>query len=192
MKPRNGFTLIEILVVLAVFGLLLAGLSLGLQYGLRAWASQVHAGARSTDLDAADRALRHMIAAADPGDDSDPTTFAGTRDRLEFITTLPDGGAPPGRRVAAVLMMDAAHRLVLRWQPWLHAQQLRGEPPVTSTVLVPNIARLQLAFWQPRGGWVETWNATSLPDLVRIRVMFPEGDPRHWPDIVAAPMLDRQ
>jgi general secretion pathway protein J len=193
MKLRNGFTLLEILVVLAVFGLLLAGLSQGVRYGLRAWESQVHIADRSSDLDAVDRALRHMIAVTEPGDESDAAPFTATRDQLEFVTALPDGGGTlPVRRIAATLLVDAAHRLVLRWRPWIHAEQLRPPPPVIETELLRGVARLDLAFWQPRGGWVTAWHAADLPALVRVRVIFPPGDTRHWPDIVAAPVLDRQ
>ena len=37
---RRGFTLLEMLAVLAVLGLLLAGLSQGIRFGLRAWDMQ--------------------------------------------------------------------------------------------------------------------------------------------------------
>jgi general secretion pathway protein J len=192
LSLRDGFTLLEILVVLAVFGLLLAGLSQGVRYGLRAWESQVRIAGRSGDLDAVDRALRHMIAVAEPGDDNDTAPFAATRDQLEFVTVLPDGGGTlPVRRVAATLLVDPAHRLVLRWRPWLHAEPLRPAPAMTETELLRGVSRLDLAFWQPRGGWTATWHAADLPALVRIRVIFPPADPRHWPDIVAAPVLDR-
>ena len=39
---RNGFTLLKLLVALAVFGLLLTGLTQGMQYGLLGWRLGAH------------------------------------------------------------------------------------------------------------------------------------------------------
>jgi general secretion pathway protein J len=188
----DGFTLLEALLALTVFGLLLAGLTQGMQYGLRAWQSQVRIAGRSEDLDAVDRALRQMIAVMDPGDSLVPPPFTGNRDRLDFVTALPDAAtALPVRWVEAALLVDASHRLILRWRPWLHAIRLRGLPPASETELLRDVQGLDLAFWRPGGGWVGVWRGEDLPALIRIRVVFPPGDPRHWPDIVVAPTLDR-
>jgi general secretion pathway protein J len=188
----NGFTLLEILVALVVFGLVLAGLTQGIRYGMQAWQSQVRIASRSGDLDAVDRALRRMIEVMDPGDSQDDVMpVAATRNRLEFNTVLPDSTGTRGvQRVAAALLVDPSHRLVLRWRPLLHAQRLRPPPP-TVTELLSDVAGLELSFWQPTGGWVDGWRSQVLPALVRIRIVFRAGDPRHWPDLVVAPLLDR-
>jgi general secretion pathway protein J len=192
MTRHNGFTLLEVLVALVVFGLLLAGLNEGVRYGLRAWESQVRLASGRGDLDAVDRALRRMIAMMDPGDGVDPAPFTATRDRLDFVTELPDAaGMLPVRRVAAALLIGSGQRLVLRWQPWQHAQRLRPVMPSTDTELLRDVLRLELAYWRPESGWVAAWRYADLPTLIRIRVIFPPGDPRHWPDIVARPELDR-
>jgi general secretion pathway protein J len=189
---RNGFTLLELLVALAVFGLLVTGLTQGVQYGLRAWQSQVRIAGRSEDLDAVDRALRQMIAVMDPGDSLAPPPFFGSHDRVEFVTVLPDAAAGlPVRRVEAGLLVDQSRRLVLRWRPWLHAARLRPLPPPMETELLRGVQGLELAFWHPSAGWIATWRNQDLPALIRIRVLFPPGDSRHWPDIVAAPILQR-
>jgi general secretion pathway protein J len=189
---RDGFTLLELLVALAVFGLMLTGLTQGTQYVLRAWHSQVHILGRSEDLDTVDRALRQMIAVMDPGDSLAPPPFAGSRDKMEFVTVLPDAAAGlPVRRVEAGLLVDSSHRLVLRWRPWIHAVRLRSVPPLVETELLRGVQGLEFAFWHPRGGWVGSWRNQDLPALIRIRVLFPPGDPRNWPDIVAATTMRR-
>jgi general secretion pathway protein J len=189
---RDGFTLLELLVAVAVFGLLLAGLTQGTQYVLRARQSQMHILGRSEDLDTVDRVLRQMIAVMDPGDSLTPPPFAGSRDKVEFVTVLPDAAAGlPVRRVEAGLLVDSLHRLVLRWRPWIHAVRLRPAPSPVETELLRGVQGLEFAFWHPRGGWVGSWRNEDLPALIRIRVLFPPGDPRHWPDIVAATTLRR-
>ena len=190
MTGRNGFTLLEVLVALAVFGLLLAGLTQGVQYRLRAWQSQAAIGGRIGDQDAVDRALRRMIEVMDPGDGTDAAPVSAGPGRLEFITTLPNGvGIDPPRRIEAALLVDPAHRLVLRWRPYLHARRLRPSPPPVETVLLEGVSQLDLSFWRQAGGWIGSWRSPDLPALVRVRLVFPAGDRRHWPDIVVAPAL---
>ncbi len=187
----NGFTLLEVLVALAIFGLILTGLTQSVRYGLRARQSQARVSDSYGDLDATSRTLRHMIEVMDPGDGADLPPIVASNDRLEFITTLPDStGTLPVRRVEAALLVDRGHRLVLRWRPHLHAERLGPDAPPTVTELLPGVARLEFSFWRPARGWVTAWQYADLPALVRVRLVFPPGDPRHWPDVVAAPLIN--
>jgi general secretion pathway protein J len=180
-----------VLIALAVFGLLLAGLTQGVRYGLQARRAQARISANHDDMDATGRALRHMIERMDPGDGVDPAPIAASRDRLEFITVLPDGpDIPAARRVEATLLLDRAHRLILRWRPYLHAWSLRPAPEPLTTELLSGVAQMELSYWRPARGWVTDWRFDDPPALVRVRLVFPPGDPRRWPDIVAAPGLN--
>jgi general secretion pathway protein J len=144
------------------------------------------------DFNTLDSTLRHLIEGADPGDDLDPAPFVGGKDSLDCVTSMPAAGAPTGdRRMQAVLLVDAAHRLVLRWRPYLHAQRLGPLPRSTDTELLRGVSRMELAYWRPGGGWISSWRSPDLPRLMRIHLEFPAGDARHWPDILAAPRLDR-
>ena len=184
-RRANGFTLLELLVALTVLGFLVAGLAQGVHFGQLAWANEGHLSSDNDGFDAVDTALRQVIENMDPGDDTDPAPFIGNGKSLSCITKL-----PAVQRVQATLLVDHDHRLVLRWQPYLHAMHLRPPPAPTDTELLHGVSRIELAFWRG-GGWLQDWRSTDLPTLVRIRVIFPAGDPRHWPDIVAAPLLDR-
>jgi len=191
MRSR-GFTLLEVLVALTVLGFILVGLAQGMRFGLLAWRAETRLSAGNTDLETVDTTLRHVIEGAAPGGELDPAPFIGSGDRLGCITALPNAAGPsPHRRMQAILMVDARHRLVLRWRPSVHATPLRPPPPPTDTELLNNVARLRIAYWRPGGGWLNAWNASDLPTLVRLRVDFVRGDRRHWPDIVAATRLDR-
>jgi general secretion pathway protein J len=187
----NGFTLLELIVALTVLGFLIVALSQGIHFGLLAWSTQTRLTGSNDDLATLDNTLRHVIEGMDPGDDLDPAPFVGSRNRLECITALPTAaGVMPSRRMQAVLLVDPAHRLVLRWRPYLNAKRIGPPPLATDTELVSGVAGIDLAYWRP-GGWTNAWHTPDLPTLVRIHVQFPDGDPRRWPDIVAAPLLDR-
>ena len=53
------------------------------------------------------------------------------------------------------------------------------------------VERIELAYWprpgspgSPAPAWASAWAGNDLPLLIRLRVVFPPGDGRHWPDIV--------
>lgn len=192
VRQRNGFTLLELLIALVVIGFLLAGLAQGVHFGLLTWGIQVRLTSQNDDFSTLDDTVRHVVEAADPGDDINPARFAGSGDRLECVTALPNAAGPePIRRMQAILLVDSDHRLVLRWRPYLHATRLGPLLPLHETELLRGVSRIELAYWRPGGGWVSAWRSNDLPSLVRVRVDFSAGDPRHWPDIITAPVLDR-
>lgn len=189
MKAQAGFTLLELLVALAVLGLLVTGLAEGVRFGAVAWQVAQRGGTGATELEPADRALRRLIAEADPA--GGPQGFTGFAHTLAFATRLPAAlaaGAPP--EVEVGLGVDARHRLVLRWTAAPHARPLAPRPVPRETVLAEHVAALDLAYARPPaegGGWVASWSAARPPLLVRLALRFAEGDARHWPDIIAAP-----
>lgn len=181
----SGFTLLEILVALVVLGFLMAGLAQGVRFGLTAWGMQDRLIERRGDLDAVDRLLRQLVARMDPGTRRDPPSIAGTEFRLAFTSVLPI--AAGGEDADVALGTDSRHQLVLRWTPHLHATRTAPAPAPHIEELLGGVQRVELAYWQD-GRWGRDWSAKALPELIRIRIVFPDGDHRHWPDIVARPV----
>ena len=191
----RGFTLMEVLAALAVLGLLMLGLSQGVQFGLRAWDLQARDVAWRNDIEAADRAIRLLIRRLRSGAEvRDRPTVVGGPHSCDLVTMLPPNASDPDAPVAARLEVNAAGRLVLRWLPMPHATWI-GPPRPQEAVLLDRVERVEFAYWkeQPGGGgaWQRAWNEPQPPSLVRLRIVFPRGDARSWPDIVAAPRLDR-
>jgi len=194
---QAGFTLLEILVALVVLGLLMLALTQGARFGLTAWEMQARGIATRDDLAAVDRALRRMIEQMHPGTPDEEPRVTGLPGALSFRTALPlPAGAVPATLVEAALGVAATRHLVLRWTPYLPATRLGPPMPAVETVLLRGVDHLELAYWRTArrgdpGGWQRDWRLRELPGLVRIRIVFAPGDPRHWPDIVAAPMRAR-
>ncbi len=194
-KRSAGFTLLEILVALVVLGFLLVGLMQGVRFGVLAWDTQARTIARSGDIDAIDRTIRRMIAELDPGLTDDPPTITGDAHSLQLKTVLPEGASGLVTRDADVsLRVDQAHRLVLRWVPSPHAERLTKAATSRETVLMAGVDHLDIAYWRtdPKAsGWVGAWSDPNPPQLVRVHIVFPKGDARRWPDIIAAPSRTR-
>jgi general secretion pathway protein J len=192
-RKQSGFTLLEVLVALAVFGLLMVGLVQGLRLGINAWQAQSRTLALRGDMDAADRTLRTLIERMDPGGVSGrPATFKGTSHSLVFTTTLPQAADTLVTRAAVVtLAVDEGNRLELLWLP-NYRNRIGPTPPPGQVTLLRDVDHIEMAYWHdPQAGWQSEWGAVALPKLIRIRVVFTRGSGRHGYDIVIMPMRDR-
>ena len=204
MKARPyGFTLIELLVALAVLGLLLVTLTQGMHFGMLALRTETTLAGTDSDLNTVDLVLRHLIEAMDSGseDRKEPPLLA-RRDTMTFIADLPNGAGPNdvgpndvgdafARQVEATLFVDGRHRLILRWRPFRRVESLTATQPFTETELLAGVSRMDLSFWRRSGGWIDRWRFIDLPTMIRVRLVLTGGKKRHWPDIVAAPLLAR-
>lgn len=189
---RNaGFTLLEVLVALVVFGFLIAGLNQTVRFGLTAWREEGRMTGRKSDLEAVDRTLRDIVANLSPGEEAGRPPIDGTNTLLTGLSRL----AVPGSNLVPVPVevgvAESGNRLVLRWRPYAHVTPFGPPAPPNETTLAAGIAHLTITYWQRSGGWVETWRQPDLPALIRIRVTFLGENAPHWPDIVAAPVLSR-
>jgi general secretion pathway protein J len=136
------------------------------------------------------RALRQLIVSASPGDPAiQGGALVGTAHAVSFVTTLPQGfGAPATGEAEVTLAVGRTQALELLWRPHYRRWIAAPLPPVPY-VLLTHVARLDLSFLGTSGsGWTSSWSARELPRLVRLHVVFTDGDTRHWPDLIVAPM----
>ncbi|MEA2756969.1 MAG: ral secretion pathway protein [Aliidongia sp.] len=197
LSSTAGFTLLEILVVLVVFGMLLTGLSKGIQLGVKAVDRQGVALGERAELDAVDRTVRELITHTEPGNGRSPVHIEGKEDHFRFQSRLPVAVALVTREADMTLMVDDQQRLILRWRPSLHELPFEEPPEPTDTVLLEKVDKLEFAYWAPDDGsghppgWRDEWLAPYLPTIIRLRVTFPKGDQRHWPAILIAPLVEQ-
>ncbi|MCE2574223.1 prepilin-type N-terminal cleavage/methylation domain-containing protein [Komagataeibacter sp. FNDCR2] len=189
--PTGGFTLLELLVALVVFGILLAGLTQGTRSGLSLFQRQQAVLSSSGQLAQTDQLLRHLIEEAEPGSQDDTRTLTGTAHALALRGHVPAGIAPsPLERLSDLRLSLEGNDLVLTWLVHRHAIALTPRPPPRQAVLMPKVSRMEISYFA-RGQWQASWGEDQLPDLVRIRIFPADGHDRHWPDIVISPMRSR-
>jgi general secretion pathway protein J len=196
---QSGFTLLEMLVVIAVLGFLVVGLTQGVRAGMGLWHAQQRRLDETAELDAAARVLRSLltgVAAPTPGEFGPGAAagggIKGDANHLTFVGDLPTGLGATRRADISIELRDG--RLVLRWTPHLHETPFGTPPQPTDTELISDVTRIEIAFWgttaadQP-AAWQTRWDGPATPELIRIRLVFAKGDRRRWPDLIATPAL---
>jgi general secretion pathway protein J len=190
-----GFTLIEVLASLAVLGMILIALSTGLRFGQQALLAQTRSAATEDQIGPIDAALRSLVAKAWPGAVGAEARFAGTAGALSFRTIMPESLTAQRTRDADVtISVDPDHRLYLAWLPW-YRNWIIAKPPPARIDLLANVDHVEFAYWDPSlhlppGRWVTAWVGTTVPKLVRIRLVFTKDAGLRWPDIVVATARD--
>ncbi len=186
-RTQAGFTLMEVLVALAILGLLLVGLSQGTRFGILAWRRQADAVAQRDQIDAVDRTLRQLLTHVALRD-------SGETGKLTFTGELPMAVALATRRADMELLVDEEHRLTLRWVPKPHEVSLAPPADPTDTVLLRDVERLDIAYWRDAdattgepAGWTDDWPGGNPPRLIKLTLAFRPGDHRDWPAIIVAP-----
>ena len=177
MKQRaHGFTLLEVLFALALFGVLLSLLGTALSVGSRALSKGERYAQRLDEMRAAQNVLRQVLQHTLPlelerGRDGRPVVFDGQGQRLRFSAVLPQ--ALGGRiRVQTLELADTARGQTLRMAFATQALQPWGEPQT----LIEGVRDLRLTYrgQGPNGvatGWVERWPWPGrLPQKVRIEL----------------------
>jgi general secretion pathway protein J len=191
-RHDDGFTLLELLVALVVLGVLMAALAQGMWFGISVWGRQTRVAAARAGLDATDRTLRNLLEDLQPPNAADPPTLAGTASTFAFRGRLPAAAPFASREADIEILVDHDHNLVLRWLPAAHVVYLGLPPSPHTAMLLRGVEHIEFAYWpksdQGTPGWRTRWTAHGAPALISFRVVFASGDPRHWPDIIVAPM----
>lgn len=176
-RQQRAFTLIEIVVSLALIGLIALATFESLRFAQRTHDKVARGGAASWEIFAAQRLVRSLIESADPPE------LEGRREGIALTAAAPlaAGGEGLFRYELALHESRGRKDVLIRWRPeHQHAGRSAEE------VLIENVAGVEWAFLEGSGWRAEWLERRRLPLLVRMRVLFPSGDSRQWPDLVAA------
>jgi general secretion pathway protein J len=185
-RRAAGFTLVELLVVLAIFGLMAVLLSGGFHTLVQVVGGGQHRLDRSADLVLTGNFLHRVVADARPLPDGDGVAFDGAPDAMRFVGPPPVRLAQGGFHAERLAVEDrrGGRQLVFRAEP------IGGEHGSRS-VLLDGVAAIRFAYFGKlvpgeRADWHERWpGRAGLPALIRLSVTFADGSA--VPDLVVAP-----
>ncbi|MBI4638376.1 MAG: prepilin-type N-terminal cleavage/methylation domain-containing protein [Candidatus Rokubacteria bacterium] len=184
MRGERGFTLLELLIALAIVGALLTVAFGGLRVALAAWQqgeerAEAHQHARSIALILARAASAAYPYKASRGEAPDAELlFRGTATRVELVTQAPPLPFPtPIAFTAVAIALEEGERPGLA----VHQRALPNREPFTQAVEVlhdPAIASLELSYMSEGGAWQDAWDGEvekALPRAIRIAVAVKLG-----------------
>jgi general secretion pathway protein J len=194
--PEDGFSLVEMLVALSLLAMAASLMGVAFASSSALWRRIDQSSLRGETIQSAQTLIRARIERLNP-----KTAFArtkpyadivGSADRLSFWALAPDAERPaPIRRYSLMLRDDGD--LVLEWtpRPSIDPDAESSEP--VQNILLHNVRDLEIAYFGPDDGggaplWQDSWiRRAAPPQLIRIKVAFGAGDPRLWPEMLAAP-----
>jgi len=191
-RGEAGFTLIEILVVLAVFGMLSLVLWSGLGAGVQGWSTGERLAADTREMRGMETILRAEIERAEKAGRGEGV-FQGRPDVVAFVAWMPEA-AGYHSAVRVGIGVDKRGVLVVRWVPTVRTGCQPEAGPPRQEDLARGVQRIRFSYYGTTGGtseWVERWDRRELPLLVRVQIVFADTR-RSWPDIVIRPILAGQ
>jgi prepilin-type N-terminal cleavage/methylation domain-containing protein len=171
----SGFTLLEMLVAIAVLGLLTVSVARGVSIGSFSLARARAAAAAANDLRTSDQMVRDLIAAASPAFASENLldrriVFGGTEDSLTLVTRRPASLGTPVPILARIFVAPDAHALMLAWRLDLPPSDGGGTLPEAYVLISHNVAAVRFSYLGD-AGWQRTWTgATALPRKIGIEI----------------------
>ena len=193
----SGYTLIELVVALAILSLTSVLIVEGVRLGTHAWMSVNAKLARADAVSVAQHALRSLLERAYPSGpgqsegSADQPTMHGTSDEITFT-------APGAHSLGGIMFR---YRLYLSREAGSQSLQIASQPDDRSKAgsdqaesLVDDVADLRidyLARESASGAWQSGWEGRAdLPRLIRVKLHFTHGNNGDWPEFVVRPRID--
>lgn len=194
-----GFTLLELLIALTLLALLIPMLFGSFRYAYRAW-DRMETSEQLAELSSVRSFLHNIIGATYPdylgtNGRTEWVAFNGDQDSLAFVAPTPAaaGGASMSHFTLHIAEGDHGKKLVMDWSPEFgEADVFEKEGVESATILVDGLDQVFFSYYGGAGNKAAQWNdqwtgRASLPNLVKMRLVFAKDDPRTWPDLVIEP-----
>jgi len=180
VKQRDlGFTLLEVLIAMALFGLMLSLVFSTLHMAARAWEAGEPRAAALTDRMVVERFLREQLGTAMPwSGKEDLAPLEGEAHTLSFTTFLPfQAGVKGPQRITISHHQD---RVEIDIEP-VWGEMPESEKGLRHLQLLDHVKELQFRYFT-NDSWRENWTLQDdLPDLVAMTLTTKGG--YSWPPL---------
>lgn len=190
--PRHaGFTLLEVLVTMALLSLLMLGMASALRTMAQTEERVDARLARTDDFRVATGFVRSILGqvsvrktAAPLKEGVSPYLFSGTPDAVSWVGIMPARYGAGGRTFFRLGLepVDGDTALVVRFLPWADVNAFPDWAGAESRVLVRGVTALAFFYEdarQPVPAWLPAWQRVDfLPDRLRIDLQTHSGP---WP-----------
>jgi general secretion pathway protein J len=193
----RGFTLIEILVALALMAMIATILITSLQIGGHTWQRVTRATSQIEDIAQAQSTLRRHLSTlylyqSSTRETSRLRSLVSDGHQLEFSSLAPLARADGVWRYQ-VSLVNSTGTLVIRSR---HDREVESAPlDWSDEILLRSVVNLTVQFWlkaeDAPGRWVDQWvDFNALPPLIRVEIAFAPNDTRRWPPFYVEPRVD--
>ena len=194
-RRPTGFTLIEVVVAMALLATIMVLLYSGLTFALRSWDAGDANGRRVADRRLGENFMRREMTELFPLRWKNATmlkfAFEGEKDHLKFASSRPAGLGQGGLSLVSIEVAerDRVRNLVMRRAlPDDEAVDFGPLDKAEPSLLVANVESVAFSYFgaendftEPK--WVDKWEfASALPTLIRVSVKTTDG--RVLPDQV--------
>jgi prepilin-type N-terminal cleavage/methylation domain-containing protein len=195
-SPCRGFTLIEVLVCLALMALVSVILVTSLRIGGHAWQRVAKNAEAVDDVQRAQAFLRAKLSSLYPGPGvSERETSSALQSDGQFLafSSIAPAGKAAGIARYRIAVSTSGHSLEITFDSEQYGHGT--DRMFLSETLLANVSSMEIQFYVRRdaepGQWLNHWERPSeIPRLIRIDVHLPESDSRHWPTLYIEPHVD--
>ena len=190
-QHQHGFTLVELLVSLAILALIAVALAGTFRYGRLSW-ERTERFDVDTNLASVRQFVRQRLASAQPVNALLPggrlqLAFDGRHDGATFVA-LSQGYTETAGLYQTTFDLSAGENgnSALYFSQALFRPDGTGDNKQDRRLLMDNMAAIKFRYFgrlkpQSPRQWQDSWNdATLLPELVEISAKLPADDNRHW------------
>jgi general secretion pathway protein J len=188
---QRGFTLIELVVAMALLGTMMLLLYSGLSFALRGWDAGDANGRRTADRRIGENFLRRELSELFPMRWKEPTVvkfaFEGEKDHVKFVSSRPAGISQGGLSLVSIELADQAgqgrHKdlVMRRAMPDDEAKSFGPLDAAKPSLLIAGVDSVAFEYFGAENDftapqWTDSWKwPYRVPEMIRLRMVSDDG-----------------